>query len=184
MAVKGRLILGGLLAGALLAVGLSVIVGLDFELFHHTGDGSQQNNPTTVPPFPQARTPITPPMAAEPSQAAPPTAPPSSTAATPSTPAVTAEPSQAAPPTAPPSSTATTPSAPATPPLPAEGGMSESDRRQIQEALRRLNYYHGPIDGIFGPLTRAAIRRFQQDVGVDSTGSLTAEEANRLIRRR
>jgi peptidoglycan hydrolase-like protein with peptidoglycan-binding domain len=36
--------------------------------------------------------------------------------------------------------------------------MSEADRREAQEALHRLRYYQGPVDGIFGPLTRAAMR--------------------------
>jgi peptidoglycan hydrolase-like protein with peptidoglycan-binding domain len=67
------------------------------------------------------------------------------------------------------------------PSLPAEPNMSEADRRQIQEALHRRNYYTGPVDGIFGPLTRTGIRRFQRDIGVDTTGSLTAEQANRLV---
>ena len=39
----------------------------------------------------------------------------------------------------------------------------------------------GPADGIFGPLTRAAIRRFQQDIRSDATGYLTADQANRLV---
>ena len=43
--------------------------------------------------------------------------------------------------------------------------MSEADRRQVQEALGRLDYYQGGVDGIFGRLTRDAIRRFQQDIG-------------------
>jgi peptidoglycan hydrolase-like protein with peptidoglycan-binding domain len=59
--------------------------------------------------------------------------------------------------------------------------MSEATRRQIQEALRRLNYYNGPVDSIFGTLTRAAIRRFQHGIGAETTGYLTAEEANRLV---
>jgi peptidoglycan hydrolase-like protein with peptidoglycan-binding domain len=59
--------------------------------------------------------------------------------------------------------------------------MSNANRRQIQEALRRLDYYKGPVEGVFGPLTRAAIRRFQHDIKADTTGHLTAEEANRLI---
>jgi peptidoglycan hydrolase-like protein with peptidoglycan-binding domain len=61
--------------------------------------------------------------------------------------------------------------------------MSEANRRQIQEALHRVDYYRGPVDGIFGPLTRAAIRRFQREIGADITGYLTAEEANRLVSR-
>ena len=72
----------------------------------------------------------------------------------------------------------------ATPPpsvLPAEAEMSAADRRQVQGALRRLDYYKGPADGIFGPLTRAAIRRFQQDIRSDTTGFLTADQANRLV---
>jgi peptidoglycan hydrolase-like protein with peptidoglycan-binding domain len=60
--------------------------------------------------------------------------------------------------------------------------MSESDRRQVQEALHRLGYYKGPVDGILGPRTRAAIRRFQQqDIGSKATGHLTADQANQLV---
>jgi peptidoglycan hydrolase-like protein with peptidoglycan-binding domain len=59
--------------------------------------------------------------------------------------------------------------------------MSEANRRQIQEALRRLDYYKGPVDGVFGRLTRAAIRRFQHEIEADTTGHLTAEEANRFV---
>jgi peptidoglycan hydrolase-like protein with peptidoglycan-binding domain len=59
--------------------------------------------------------------------------------------------------------------------------MSEANRRQIQEALRRLDYYKGPVDGIFGTLTRAAIRRFQHEIGAETTGHLTEDEANRLV---
>lgn len=65
--------------------------------------------------------------------------------------------------------------------MPAEANMSDADRRQVQGALRRLHYYQGPVDGMFGPLTRAAIRRFQQDSWTKPTGSLTAEEATRLL---
>jgi peptidoglycan hydrolase-like protein with peptidoglycan-binding domain len=67
--------------------------------------------------------------------------------------------------------------------LPAEAELSGANRRQIQEALRRLDYYTGPVDGIFGPLTRAAIRRFQREIGADATGYLKADEANRLVSR-
>jgi peptidoglycan hydrolase-like protein with peptidoglycan-binding domain len=67
--------------------------------------------------------------------------------------------------------------------VPAETRVAAADRRQVQEALHRLGYYQGPIDGGFGPLTRAAIRRFQHDINAAaSTGYLTEEEANRLVR--
>jgi peptidoglycan hydrolase-like protein with peptidoglycan-binding domain len=65
--------------------------------------------------------------------------------------------------------------------MPAEDKMSDANRRQVQEALHRWGYYDGPIDGIFGPLTRAAIRRFQDSIGEKGTGHLTAAEASRLV---
>src|ERR1700760_1092233 len=77
-------------------------------------------------------------------------APPSSTAV-PANPAVTAHPSQAAP-TALPSSAAIAPSVPPPTPPPSEASMAAADRSRVQDALLRLDYYHGPIDGIFGPL--------------------------------
>jgi peptidoglycan hydrolase-like protein with peptidoglycan-binding domain len=59
--------------------------------------------------------------------------------------------------------------------------MTAADRRQIQQALRRLDYYRGPVDGIFGRRTRAAIRRFQRAIDAETTGTLTADQANRLV---
>jgi len=65
--------------------------------------------------------------------------------------------------------------------MPAEATMSPADRRQVQTALHRLGYDPGPVDGLFGPTTRAAIRRFQQAIGAEATGVITADEANRLV---
>ena len=45
--------------------------------------------------------------------------------------------------------------------------MSEADRRQIQKMLQGMSYYKGPINGKFGPLTRAAIRRYQDSIGLE-----------------
>jgi peptidoglycan hydrolase-like protein with peptidoglycan-binding domain len=59
--------------------------------------------------------------------------------------------------------------------------MSEGDRRQVQQALHRRDLYDGPIDGIFGPATRAAIQRFQDSIGERGTGRLTDAEASRLV---
>jgi peptidoglycan hydrolase-like protein with peptidoglycan-binding domain len=41
---------------------------------------------------------------------------------------------------------------------------------QIQEKLATLGYDPGPPDGLIGPRTRAAIRKFQEDQGMDVTG--------------
>ena len=59
--------------------------------------------------------------------------------------------------------------------------MSDFDRRTVQTALARLGYYPGPIDGRFGPDTRAAIRRFQYELNAEMTGRLTATQASRLV---
>jgi len=59
--------------------------------------------------------------------------------------------------------------------------MSAADRGQIQTALQRLGYDPGAVDGLFGPHTRAAIRRFQQAIGAEPTGVITADEASRLV---
>jgi peptidoglycan hydrolase-like protein with peptidoglycan-binding domain len=65
--------------------------------------------------------------------------------------------------------------------MPNETSMSNADRLRVQDTLRHLDYYKGQLDGVFGPLTRAAIRRFQGDIGAQVTGRLTAEEASRLV---
>jgi len=59
--------------------------------------------------------------------------------------------------------------------------MSKADRLRVQDALHRLGYYKRHVDGVFGPLTRAAIRRFQHDIGAEMTGHLTAVQASRLV---
>lgn len=70
---------------------------------------------------------------------------------------------------------------PPMPALPDEGAMTVSERRRVQEALARVGYYAGGIDGLFGPETRAAIRRFQHEIGSEMTGVITGEQATRLL---
>ena len=65
--------------------------------------------------------------------------------------------------------------------MPDESRMSRADRVRVQEKLGQLGYYKDGVDGIFGPLTREAIRRFQSNIGAKMTGRLTAEEASRLV---
>lgn len=40
----------------------------------------------------------------------------------------------------------------------------------VQHLLVRRGFYNGPIDGIFGPRTRAAISRFQSTAGLEAYG--------------
>ena len=43
--------------------------------------------------------------------------------------------------------------------------------RQLQEALRLAGFDPGPVDGIFGPRTQDAMRRFQRTRGLPETGN-------------
>jgi hypothetical protein len=70
----------------------------------------------------------------------------------------------------------------ASPPVaPDEAHMTDADRRRIQAALLRLGYYDKQADGIFGAETRAAIRRFQHEIGADMTGQITPAQSARLL---
>lgn len=59
--------------------------------------------------------------------------------------------------------------------------MTEADRRRVQQALARMGYYAGQADGAFGANTRAAIRRYQFELGAELTGMLTPAQAGRLL---
>jgi peptidoglycan hydrolase-like protein with peptidoglycan-binding domain len=41
---------------------------------------------------------------------------------------------------------------------------------KVQWALSRRGYYHGPIDGVIGPLGISAIQAFQEAQGLPVTG--------------
>jgi peptidoglycan hydrolase-like protein with peptidoglycan-binding domain len=58
--------------------------------------------------------------------------------------------------------------------------MTIDQGRLVQRALSHLGYYDGKPDGIFGPDTRAAIRRWQYEEHQPMTGHLTAGEASKL----
>ncbi|MFO1161325.1 MAG: peptidoglycan-binding protein [Reyranellaceae bacterium] len=62
-----------------------------------------------------------------------------------------------------------------------ENSMSDQDRRLVQVTLARLGYYSDRIDGVFGPETRAAIRRYQFEIKSELTGRLDAAQATKLV---
>ena len=121
-------------------------------------------------------------VAAPPPQAPPPPAPPPAVPPVSSPPAALAAPSAANPPAAAPAQAVTQASpADAAAAFPDEEHMAVGDRRRVQTALLHLGYYDRQVDGVFGPETRAAIRRFQHEIGADMTGRITPEQAGRLI---
>ena len=54
-------------------------------------------------------------------------------------------------------------------------------RRKIQEVLVFFGGYDSTIDGDFGARTRAAILRYQGDIGAGPTGRLTEDQVTRLL---
>ena len=125
--------------------------------------------PVARAPVPAAARPAAVPAAAKPAAAAPAAAAPAGAA-----------PAAVAPAAAPPGSSAAAAGSHLVH-MPDEDQMTEADRRQVQIGLARLGYYDGRIDGVFGPDTRAAIRRYQFELHATMTGQLTAAEASRLV---
>jgi peptidoglycan hydrolase-like protein with peptidoglycan-binding domain len=64
--------------------------------------------------------------------------------------------------------TPSTPSHPVTPVQPSAAVM------QLQRELGQLNYYEGPVDGLMGPQTTAAIQDLQRQAGLPQTGVMNA----------
>lgn len=74
-----------------------------------------------------------------------------------------------------PSPSATSPSK-----APHSAQAADPEVRTAQEALAELGYYRGPIDGVDGPKTHAAIANYQADEGILSDGKVTRELVARL----
>src|SRR4051812_5889314 len=55
--------------------------------------------------------------------------------------------------------------------------------REVQRGLHRLGYHAGPIDGLFGPLTDGAVRRYQTRHGLISDGIVGARTHRSLVAR-
>jgi hypothetical protein len=59
-------------------------------------------------------------------------------------------------------------------------GRASADLRSAQQALQAQGFDPGPIDGVMGPRTSAAVRDFQQKENLTVTGQLDAETRARL----
>jgi peptidoglycan hydrolase-like protein with peptidoglycan-binding domain len=46
--------------------------------------------------------------------------------------------------------------------------------KKLQQELGQLNYYEGPVDGLMGPQTVAAIRDLQRQAGLPQSGTMNA----------
>jgi membrane-bound lytic murein transglycosylase B len=54
------------------------------------------------------------------------------------------------------------------------------DVKKLQEALKAKGHDPGPIDGILGAKTRAALKAFQEASGLKATGRLDDQTAEKL----
>jgi hypothetical protein len=67
-----------------------------------------------------------------------------------------------------------TPANPATPSHPVTPVQPSTAVMQLQRELGQLNYYEGPVDGLMGPQTIAAIKDLQRQAGLPQTGQMNA----------
>ena len=82
------------------------------------------------------------------------------------------------------SAPATAPSAnPAQPTTPAQANPAQpttpavvpsASVKKLQQELGQLNYYEGPVDGIMGPQTTAAIKDLQRQANLPQTGTMNS----------
>jgi hypothetical protein len=70
--------------------------------------------------------------------------------------------------------TPSNPANPATPSHPVTPVQPSAAVTQLQRQLGQLNYYEGPVDGLMGPQTIAAIKDLQRQAGLPQTGQMNA----------
>jgi peptidoglycan hydrolase-like protein with peptidoglycan-binding domain len=62
----------------------------------------------------------------------------------------------------------------------AAGGGGQQQVKAAQQALKDKGQDPGPVDGVMGPKTQAALKAFQQAEGLTATGRLDAETMAKL----
>jgi len=76
-----------------------------------------------------------------------------------------------------PSAPAANPAQPTTPAVPPSAAV-----KTLQQQLGQLNYYEGPVDGIMGPQTTAAVKDLQRQAGLPQTGTMNPATQAALAR--
>ena len=65
----------------------------------------------------------------------------------------------------------------------ATSGLSTTATTKIQRDLKKLGFFHGPVTGYYGPLTTAAVKRFQRSAGLKADGIWGPKSASALRHR-
>ena len=60
--------------------------------------------------------------------------------------------------------------------------ITTAEVRTLQQALKKLGYEPGPVDGVFGPASYTAVEIFQQDAGLKVTGMPTRNVTHNIER--
>ncbi|HKT23971.1 MAG TPA: peptidoglycan-binding protein [Terriglobales bacterium] len=58
--------------------------------------------------------------------------------------------------------------------------LSEPEIRELQQVLIERGFYHGHVDGVFGPEMREAVISFQRKEGLEANGSIDTKTVNAL----
>ena len=64
--------------------------------------------------------------------------------------------------------------------VPRAAAHDHGDVKKVQETLHDKGFYKGPVDGIMGHQTRAAIREYQEAENLPITGHLDAKTSEKL----
>ncbi|AZR73792.1 hypothetical protein BBF96_10580 [Anoxybacter fermentans] len=60
--------------------------------------------------------------------------------------------------------------------------LRNDDVKGVQAILKKLDFYYGAIDGIYGPKTLAAVKKLQKRYGLKPTGIMDLDDYNLLAR--
>ncbi|NJO29221.1 MAG: peptidoglycan-binding protein [Richelia sp. SL_2_1] len=64
-----------------------------------------------------------------------------------------------------------------------ERGDNNAQVRNVQSCLQKLGYFSGPVNGNFGSMTEAAVKKFQQASGISAIGKVGPQTQTALQRR-